>query len=335
VRTFVTGGTGFVGGAIVDALVAEGRDVVALARSDEGARALEERGARPARGDILDGGDVERAARGCEVVYHVAGVNAFCVRDPTPMFRANVDGARRVVEAAARAGARRVVYTSSAAAIGEAKGTVGREDTPHRGWFLSAYERSKFEGERAAFDTARAAGIELVSVNPASVQGPGRTHGTAKLLLDYLNGKLSLVVDSRFSLVDVADCTRGHLLAEERGRPGERYLLSGATLTVREAVELLGQVAGLDARPRALPPPLALAGATAVELVSRVRRRKPPVCREMVRTLLHGHAYDGSRATRELGLVYTPIEESLRRTLSWYVDQGLVTPSTDAAPGLR
>lgn len=334
-RTFVTGGTGFVGGAIVDALVAEGRDVVALARSDEGAGALEERGARPARGDILDGADVERAARGCEVVYHAAGVNEFCVRDPTPMFRANVDGTRTVVEAAARAGARRVVYTSSAAAIGEAKGALGREDTPHRGSFLSAYERSKFEGERAAFESARAAGIELVSVNPASVQGPGRTHGTAKLLLDYLNGKLSLVVDSRFSLVDVADCSRGHLLGEERGRPGERYLLSGATLTVREAVELLGQVAGLDARPRALPPPLALAGATAVELVSRVRGRKAPVCREMVRTLLHGHAYDGSRATRELGLVYTPIEESLQRTLSWYVDQGLVTPSTDAAPGLR
>ncbi len=334
-RTFVTGGTGFVGGAIVDALVAEGREVVALARSEDGARALEERGARPALGDALDGESVERAVRGCEVVYHAAGMNAFCLRDPSPMFRVNVEGTRTVVEAGARAGARRVVYTSSAATIGEAKGAVGREDSPHRGWFLSAYEQSKFEAERAAFEIAAASGIELVSLNPASVQGPGRTHGTAKLLVDSLNGKLSVIVDSRLSLVDVADCTRGHLLAETRGEPGERYILSGVTMTVRETVELLGRVAGIETRPRALPPPLALAGAMAAELVSGVRRKKPAVCREMVRTVLHGHAYDGARATRELGLAYTPIEESMRRALAWYVEAGLVTPRTDAAPGLR
>ena len=334
-RAFVTGGTGFVGGAIVDALVADGREVVALVRSDEGARALEERGARPARGDILDRDSVERAARGCEVVYHVAGVNSFCLRDPSPMFRANVEGTGTVVEAAARAGARRLVYTSSAATIGEAKGSVGREDSTHRGWFLSDYERSKFEAERVAFASAKAAGIELVSVNPASVQGPGRTHGTAKLLIDYLNGKLSVVVDGRLSLVDVADCTRGHLLAETRGTPGERYILSAASLTVREAMELLGRIAGLHARPRALPSPLALAGGTAVELVSRVRRRKPPVCREMVRTLLHGHEYDGSRATRELGLDYSPLEESLQRTLEWYVDRDLVDPPSAREGGMR
>ena len=334
-RTFVTGGSGFVGGAILDALVAEGREVVALARSEEGARALEQRGAEPTLGDVLDRESVEQAARGCKVVYHAAGVNAFCLRDPSPMFRANVEGTRTVVEAAAGAGARRVVYTSSAATVGEAKGAVGREDSLHRGWFLSAYERSKFEAERAAFATAATAGIELVSLNPASVQGPGRTHGTAKLLVDSLNGKLSVIVDSRLSLVDVADCTRGHLLAETRGEPGERYLLSGATLTVREAVELLGRVAGLETHPRELPPPLAFAGATAVELVSRLRGTKPALCREMIRTVLHGHAYDGSRATRELGVAYTPIQESMRRALAWYVEAGLVTPRTGAAPGLR
>jgi dihydroflavonol-4-reductase len=331
----VTGGTGFVGGAIVDALVAEGREVVALARSGDGARALEEKGARAVRGDVLDRDSLEHAAQGCEVVYHVAGMNAFCLRDPSPMFRANVDGTRAVVEAAARAGASRVVYTSSAATIGEAEGTVGREDSPHRGWFLSAYERSKFEAERAAFAAARSAGLELVSVNPASVQGPGRTHGTARLLVDSLNGRLPFIVDSRLSLVDVADCTRGHLLAETRGEPGARYVLSGATLTVREAVGLLGRIAGREARPRALPPQLALAGATAAELVSGVRRKRPAFCREMIRTVLHGHAYDGTRAALELGLAYTPLEESMRRALAWYVEAGLVTPRTDAAPGLR
>jgi dihydroflavonol-4-reductase len=340
VRTLVTGGTGFVGGAIVDALVAEGRAVVALARSQDGARALEDKGARPVLGDVFDTEALDRALEGCDVVYHAAGVNAFCLRDPAPMFCVNVDGARTVVEAAARAGVRRVVHTSSAATLGEERGTVGSERSPHRGWFLSDYERSKHSGERAAFEAARATGIELVSVNPASVQGPGRTHGTARLLLDYLNGKLPVLVDAQLSLVDVADCTRGHLLAESRGRPGERYVLSGATLTVREAVALLGRVAGIDHSPRTLPAPLAQAGATAVEAVSRLRRRRPPLCRELVRTLLHGHAYDGSRATRELGLAYTPLEETWERTLRWYVDAGLVrrplpTPRTDAAPGPR
>ena len=339
-RTLVTGGTGFVGRAIVEALVAEGREVVALARSHEGARAVEALGARPAAGDVLDGESVARAAEGCEVVYHAAGVNAFCLRDPAPMFRVNVEGARTVVEAAARAGARRVVHTSSAATLGEERGTVGSERSPHRGWFLSDYERSKHESERAAFECARTCGIELASVNPASVQGPGRTHGTAKLLLDYLNGRLRVLVDSRLSLVDVADSTRGHLLAESRGEPGERYVLSGATLTVREAVAVLGRVAGVDRSPRSLPPSLALAGAAAAEAASRVRGRDAPICRELVRTLLHGHAYDGSRATRELGLVYTPLEETIERTLRWYMDAGLVrrpllTPNADAAPGPR
>jgi dihydroflavonol-4-reductase len=134
-----------------------------------------------------------------------------------------------------------------------------------------------------------------------------------------------MVVDSRLSVVDVADCAAGHQLAEERGAPGERYLLSGATLTVGEAVELLGRIAGTQERPRRLPPPAAMAMAAAVEGVARMRRRRPPVCREMVRTILHGHRYDGSRAARELGLAYTPIEESLRRTAEWYVAQGLVT----------
>ena len=241
------------------------------------------------------------------------------------LYRGNVDGTRNAVRAAAAAGVRRIVYTSSAATIGEAAGTLATEASPHRGPFLSHYERSKHEAERVALAEAARLGVELVAVNPASVQGPGRTRGTAKILIDALNGRLRMVVDSRLSVVDVADCAEGHLLAEERGAPGERYLLSGATLTVREAVALLARIAGTPEAPRRLPPPVAMAIATGVEGLARLRGRRPPVCREMVRTILHGHRYDGSRATRELGLVYTPIEESLRRAAEWYVAQGLVT----------
>jgi dihydroflavonol-4-reductase len=320
----VTGGSGFVGGAVLARLVERGREVRALTRSVQSAGALSRGGAQPVRGDILDAASLQRAMAGCEVVYHLAGLNGFCLPEPGELYRMNVEGTRRVVEAAAQAGVRRIVHTSSAATIGEAKGEVGREDSPHRGSFLSHYERSKFEAERVAFGTAAARGVELVSVNPASVQGPGRVRGTARILIDALNGRLRTVVDSRMSLVDVADCAEGHLLAEERGVPGERYLLSGVTLTVTEAIILLGTITGRYEQPRRLPGPVAMAAAAGAEALARLRRRRPSVCREMVRTILHGHAYDGSRATRELGLAYTPIEESLRRTVDWYVSEGLV-----------
>lgn len=323
----VTGGTGFIGRAIVERLLAEGDNVKALARSDTSAEALGELGAEPIRGDVLDPETLVAAMAGCELVYHAAGANAFCLRDPSPLFEVNVRGSENVVRAATQSGVRRIVYTSSAATLGERKGTVGFEESPHRGGFLSNYERSKFEAERAVLAPAEETRIEVVCVNPASVQGPGRASGTTQLLLDYLNGRLKVVVDSTLSLVDIADCTEGHLLASSRGKPGERYVLSGASLTVREGLELLGEIAGIERPVRTLRAPVVMGIATAVETVARVRRTDPRVCRELARTLTHGHAYDGSKAARELGLRYTPIEETLRRTIDWWAEQGLVPAS--------
>jgi dihydroflavonol-4-reductase len=320
----VTGGTGFLGRALAERLLRHGDQVKALARSDASASALAAMGAEPVRGDVLDGDSLVAAMRGCELVYHAAGANAFCLRNPSPMFEVNVRGSKNVVHAAARAGTRRLVYTSSAATLGEASGTIGSEESPHRGWFLSDYERSKFEGEQTVLAAARETGLDVVSVNPASVQGPGRATGSAKLLLDYVNGRIKAVVDSRLSLVDIADCTEGHLLAGARGAPGERYVLSGATLSVREGLALVASVVGVDRPVRTLPPFITMAVATAAEAQGRIRRSRPSICRELARTLIHGHAYDGSKATRELGLRYTPVEETLRRTVDWWREQQLV-----------
>jgi dihydroflavonol-4-reductase len=324
-RVFVTGGSGFVGGALVDALRERGDAVVALARSDAAAAALRARGAEIARGDILDEDAVAAGMAGSDVVFHVAGINTMCPSDPAALLHANVRGAESVVRAAGRAGVGRVVHTSSAAALGEVEGTVGREDSPHRGAYLSVYERSKHEGEIAAFAAARRAGVELVSVNPSSVQGPGRSGGTGKILIAYLNGKLKAFIDTRLSLVDIRDCTAGHLLAAERGQPGERYVLNGVTLTSLDALEIIAELTGIDDRPRILPAPVAAGAAAVAEAGFRLARRTPPVCREMVRTMLHGHRYDGSRATRELGLEYAPIRDTLARTVEWALAAGLVT----------
>ena len=324
-RVFVTGGSGFVGGALLARLLERGDEVVALARSDEAERALTARGARTARGDVLDEDAMAAGMDGCALLFHVAGINTMCPSDPAGLFHVNVRGAEAAVRAAARAGVPRVVLTSSAASLGEAGGTVGREDSPHRGSFLSVYERSKHEGEVAAFAAARRGGVDLVSINPSSVQGPGRAGGTGKILIAYLNGRLRAFVDTTISIVDIADCVEGHILGAERGRPGERYVLNGATLTSREALEIVSELSGVRHDVRILPPPVARVAGTLVETVFRVRGKTPPVCREMVRTLLHGHRYDGSRAARELGLEYTPVAETFRRTIDWAATEGLVS----------
>ena len=323
-RVFLTGGSGLIGGALVARLAERGDEVVAMARSDSAERALVAGGARVVRGDVLDEDAMAAGMAGCAVAYHVAGINTMCPTDPAELFHVNVRGAEAAVRAAARAGVPRVVLTSSAASLGEASGTVGTEASAHRGSYLSIYERSKHEGERAAFEAARRAGVELVAVNPSSVQGPGRASGTGRILIAYLNGRLPAFLDTQISLVDIADCVEGHLLGAERGVPGERYVLSGATLSSREALDMVAEVSGVRRDVRFLPARLAAAAAALVEAAFRVRGRQPPVCREMVRTLAHGHRYDGSRAQRELGLRYTPVGETFRRTIEWAAREGLV-----------
>ncbi len=331
-RILVTGASGFIGGAIAARLLDDGRAVRLLARDRAVLEGFAERGAETVAGDLLDRDSLAQAMAGCDLVYHVAGVNAMCVRDPRPMYEANVIGTRNAVGAAADAGVRRVVYTSSAATLGEAAGTIGSEFSPHRGAFLSHYERSKYQAERAAFRVAGETGIELVSVNPSSVQGPGRTRGTARLILDYVNGRLRTLVRSRFSLVDVDDCVEGHLLAEQRGEAGDRYVLSGVTVSTEEAMATVARITGIEHRTLNLPGPVALAAGGAVEVVGRVRGERPRLCREMVATLLHGHAYDGSRAERDLGLRYKSFDEMVRRTLDWYEQEGMIAAYRSTLP---
>jgi dihydroflavonol-4-reductase len=323
-RVFVTGGTGVIGRALVERLVQRGDDVVGLARSDEAERALRELGCEVVRGEVYDVVAMAGGMSGCELAYNLAGVNTLCVSDPEPMRRANVDGAVAAVRAARQADLPRLVHTSSAATIGEAPGTIGNEWSPHRGWYLSTYERTKTEGERAAMAAAREVGQDVVYVNPSSVQGPGRASGTGRFLLAALDGRLPVFINTDVSLVDITDCVEGHLLAAQHGAPGERYIVSGIRLTVGEALALAGEVAGVERHPRIVPRALATGAGTIVEYAYKLRGRKPPVCREMVRTLLHGHRYDGSRAERELGLHYTEPRETVRRTVEWARAEGLL-----------
>jgi dihydroflavonol-4-reductase len=321
-RVLVTGGTGFVGGLLLARLVAEGRQVRALIRRPADREQLPDPRVELALGDVRDEESLARAADGCAVVYHVAGLNQLCLPDPAPLYLINVEGTRRMLQAARRAGVRRVVYTSSAATLGGDGTHEVDESAGPPAEFTSHYARSKFEAEQVAvnFD-----GVEVVAVNPSSVQGPGRTTGTAKVFIGYLNGRLPFDLPARFGLCYTEDCVNGHLLAEAKGRPGQRYALNTATVTNRQAIDLIAVIAGLADRPRTLPLPLAMTVAAGAEAVARLRGRPARLCREFVRTAGHPHLYDGSRAERELGLRYTPLRAAMEATVHWYVQQRLVT----------
>jgi dihydroflavonol-4-reductase len=321
-RTLVTGGTGFVGGLVLSRLVRDGREVRALVRRPADRERLPTPEVELALGHLEDEELLVRAAEGCEVIYHVAGMNQLCLPDPTPLYQVNVEGTRRLLQAAQRAGVRRVVYTSSAATLGGDGRSPADEASPPPEAFTSHYARSKHEAERVAMEFGE---VEVVTLNPSSVQGPGRVTGTARVFIDYLNGRLRFDLPSRFGICYTVDCVNGHLLAESKGRAGERYVLNTATLTNTEAIDLIAVISGLTARPRTVPLPLAMGAAAFLEWLARSRGRRPLLCREAVRTVGHPHVYDGSRAERELGLRYTPLREAMEATVGWYRQEGLVT----------
>jgi dihydroflavonol-4-reductase len=318
VRTVITGATGVVGGAILRHLLADGIPVRALMRTRKDLPGVVE----VAHGDILDPDSLVSAFAGADLVYHVAGVNQMCASDPSQMYRSNVDGSANVLRAARAAGVARIVYTSSAATIGEAEGDVGNEETLHRGDFHSQYERSKYEAELVMME--HGADLDVVVVNPSSVQGPGRSTGTGRLLLDLIAGRLSTLIDTRVSIVDIDDCARGHLLAAAKGANGRRYLLNSFSMTIQEAVLLVEAVTGQYRQIRYVPAWLASVAGAVIGAGYRIAGREAPLCSETVRTLLHGHVYDGSRATRELGLVYTPAHQTLARLIEWAHSQALI-----------
>lgn len=312
----ITGATGVVGGAVLRHLVDANTQVRALVRpGGKLPPSIESGRVATILGDILEPESLVKAFSGVDVVYHVAGINQMCMPDPSSMYRANVEGTRNVLGAARSAGVVRIVYTSSAATIGEPEGEVGNEDTIHRGHFMSHYERSKYEAEQVVL--GEAAELDVVVVNPSSVQGAGRSTGTGKLLLGLVAGKVSTMIDTRVSIVDIDDCARGHLLAAEHGTRGRRYVLNSFSMTTQEAVALVEQATGRDLPVRYVPAWLASGVGLSIGGAYWAARRRAPICSEMVKTLVHGHVYDGSRATRELGLTYTAASETLARLIEW------------------
>ncbi len=323
----VTGGNGFVGVHVVRALLARGDRVRVLVRKGADRAALDGCDVEFALGDLRDRESIERAVAGCEEVYHVAADYRLWVPDPDAMYAANVDGTRNVIEAARRAGARRIVHTSTVGALGIPARGIGTEDTPVSiDDMVGPYKRSKFMAERVAVDAARD-GAPVVIVNPSTPVGPLdlKPTPTGRIIVDFLNRRMPAFVDTGLNLADVEDVARGHLLAAEHGRVGEKYILGGENLTLKEMLDRLARLSGLPAPRVRLPYAVAFGFALGAEAVSRVlTHRAPRASLTEVRMSRKHMFFDSSKARRELGYRPGPVDNALARAIEFFRRSGFV-----------
>jgi dihydroflavonol-4-reductase len=323
--TLVTGGTGFVGANVVRELLADGATVRVLARPGGDRRALAGLAVEIVEGDVLDGASLRRAARGVETVFHVAADYRLWARDPRVLFRTNVDGTRSMLEAATEAGARRIVYTSTVGALGIPRdGTPGREDTPvSRTDMVGPYKASKFLAEEVARAMATA-GAPVVIVNPSAPVGPWdvKPTPTGRMIVDFMQGRMFASLDTGLNVVHVRDVARGHVLAAQRGRVGERYILGHRNLSLREIFGLLAVITGR--RPPRVQIPYAVAwfGAACLEGGARLTGRVPQVSLTAVRMAKKRMYFDPAKAVRELGLPQTDVGQALEDAVAWFRAQG-------------
>jgi len=327
-KALVTGATGFIGGNLVQELLRQGFQVRALVKPNNSLHNLAGLEVELVYGDVRDRSSLRPALRGCDVLFHLAACYHLWVPDPRLMYEVNVGGTRNVLSAALEEGVERAVYTSTAATVGiPSDGRPGTEETPMDPRDLVGhYKRSKYQAEQEALRIC-SQGLPLVIVNPTTPVGPGdiRPTPTGKIILDFLRGRMLAYVDTGLNLIDVEDVAKGHLLALERGRIGERYILGHRNLTLQEVFHMLEEVSGIRAPKHRLPLWLALGIAYVDEFIEgRLFRTTPWVPVVGVKMAAKPMYFDASKAVRELGLPQSPIEEALAKAVRWFRAHGYV-----------
>jgi dihydroflavonol-4-reductase len=327
-KAFVTGATGFLGSHVARALADQGAELRLLVRPTSNLRNLEGLKAETATGDLRDAASLEKAMSGCDTVFHVAADYRLWVRDPEAMYRSNVAGTQTLLEAARRNGVRRVVYTSSVATMGFTRnGNPADEDSPvSLADMIGHYKRSKFMAEQIALEAGRS-GMHVVTVNPTTPVGEQdvKPTPTGRIVVDFLKRKFPAYVETGLNLVDVKVCARGHLAALEKGKPGERYILGGEDLTLKQILDRLGKITGLPSPRIKLPYFFALATGVLDEVFTgRLLKREPRATIDTVRMGRKKMFASSDRAERELGWKIIPVEGALRRAVEWFRGNGYV-----------
>ncbi|HYL16486.1 MAG TPA: hopanoid-associated sugar epimerase [Terriglobales bacterium] len=325
-KAFVTGATGFVGSHVAQVLVDRGADLRLLVRSTSNPKNIEGIRADRVVGDLRDLALLEKAISGCDTVFHVAADYRLWIRDPDQMYRSNVEGTRRILQAARKDGVRRVVYTSSVATIGfTGNGKPADENSPvSLDHMIGHYKRSKFLAEQIAMEAGKS-GMEVVIVNPTTPVGEQdiKPTPTGRIIVDFLKRKFPAYVDTGLNLVDVTECARGHVAALEKGRSGERYILGGENLTLKQILDKLAAITGLPSPHVRVPYVVALATGVVDEVVTgRILGREPRATIDAVRMGRKKMWVSSAKAEHELGWKVEPVDGALRRAVGWFRAHG-------------
>ncbi len=330
-KCFVTGASGFIGANLVHELAANGYRVKALLRPGSDLRGLAGVEFERVEGDLGDRARLKQAMEGCEWCFHVAASYHLWLPDYAPMYAANVEGTRHVIEAAAEADCRRIVYTSTVGCIGLPTPIQGRisptdETAPvSEAQMSNHYKRSKWHAEQVALQLARR-GLPVIIVNPSTPVGPRdvKPTPTGQIIVDFLNRRMPAYLDTGLNWVHVRDVAIGHLLAARDGRVGERYILGNAegNWTMKQAFALLEEISGVPAPRTRIPYPVALTAAHLNEAVSRFTHRPPRAPLAGVRMARYKMYFNPAKAMRELGLPQTPPRQALADAVKWFRANG-------------
>jgi dihydroflavonol-4-reductase len=330
---FVTGASGFIGANLVHELAARGHHVKALLRPESDQRGLKGVDFERVASDVSDAKRLEAAMQGCDWCFHVAASYQLWLKDYAPMYAANVDGTRNVLDAAGRAGCSRIVYTSTVGCIGlpalDSNKVVPTDETAttSEAQMTNHYKRSKWQAEQVALEMARK-GLPVVIVNPSAPIGPRdvKPTPTGKVIVDFLNREMPAYLDTGLNWVHVRDVAIGHILAAERGRLGERYILGQAegNWTMQEAFAVLEEITGVRAPRVRIPYFVALTAAHVDETISSFTGRPPKAVLAGVRMAKYKMFFNPAKAIRELGLPQTPPRQALADAVKWFRENGYV-----------
>ncbi len=327
-EALVTGGTGFIGSNVVRSLLNHGFKVKVLLRESSNTKNISGLQVRKAFGDLLNPDSLRKAVQGCQLVFHTAALYSFWTPDSELIYRINIEGTRSLLKACQEFGIEKVVYTSSVSTLKTAEeGRPVDEDSPaDPSELISHYKRSKYLAEQVALEFAQS-GLPVTVVNPSFPVGKRdiKPTPTGKVILNFLNGKMPAYLNTGMNVVDVEDVAEGHVLAAQKGEVGERYILGGENMSMKELLHMLSDITGLPA-PRVRLPYWPVLGLSYINLfLARfVTHKKPQFLPDSVRMAKHYMYYDPSKAINKLGLPQTPPRVALQKAVRWFIENGYV-----------
>lgn len=328
-KTLVTGSTGFLGSSVLRELINDGREVKAMIRKGTSKKNITGLDVEIAYGDLRDIESIRSALNGCDILYHVAAYYSLWDRNKQLSHEINVKGTRNILRAAKEKDLKKIVYTSTVGCIGLNEDTTPATENTffNKNTLSNDYKKSKYQAEQVALEFARG-GLPVVIVNPSTPVGPRdiKPTPTGKIILDFLNREMPAYIDTGLNLIDVKDCARGHILAELKGIPGDRYILGNQNMTLLEILITLEKITGLKAPRIKMPFWVALSAGWACEMVANHLTGKPPsIPLAGVKMAKYFMYFDSSKAVNKLGLAQNPVENALRKSVDWFKENNYLT----------